>query len=179
MKTLVPTRIFFPALGPQTSTYIFPTSYAAEVNLHWRHISWLHLSILTSPCQHTWQLGIWVCQSVSSLSLQTPYREWRVLPCSEGKIFRKQQQFLVCTWRHGGYVGVQNNGDRSLLGIWFYYYAKLERHFAIVLYTNMSASSRECNLRITHIAALEPRFQWFERLIPLSTKLTSRASRFQ
>ena len=29
-----------------------------------------------------------------------------------------------------------------------YYYAKLERHFAIVLYTNMAASSRECNPRI-------------------------------
>ena len=51
-------------------------------------------------------------------------------------------QFLVCTWRHGGHVGVQNNGEKSLLGIWPYYYAKLERHFAIVLYTNMSAQSR-------------------------------------
>ena len=37
---------------------------------------------------------------------------------------------------------------RSLLGIWTYYKAKLERHFAIVLYTNISASSRECNPRI-------------------------------
>ena len=47
--------------------------------------------------------------------------------------------FLVCIWRHGGHVGVQNNGERSLLGIWFYYYTKLERHFV---------SSRECNPRI-------------------------------
>ena len=37
---------------------------------------------------------------------------------------------------------------KKVLGIWFYYCAKLERHFAIVLYTNMSASSRECNQSI-------------------------------
>ena len=62
--------------------------------------------------------------------------------------------FLVCTWRHGGHIGVQNNGDRSLLGIWFYYYAKRERHFAIVLCTNMSASSRECNPTISSYISL-------------------------
>ena len=44
---------------------------------------------------------------------------------------------LVLMWRHGGHIGVQNNSEKGLLGIWFYYYAKPERHFAIVLYTNM------------------------------------------
>ena len=34
------------------------------------------------------------------------------------------------------------------LGIWGYYYAKLERHFASVLYTNMPVSSREWKPRI-------------------------------
>ena len=65
-----------------------------------------------------------------------------------GKELSTSLLFLVCTWRHGGHVGVQNNSEKSLLGIWLYYYAKLERHFAIVLYTNMAASSRECNPRI-------------------------------
>ena len=37
---------------------------------------------------------------------------------------------------------------KCLLGIWFYYYAKLERHFAIVLYTNLAVSSREWKPRI-------------------------------
>ena len=46
-------------------------------------------------------------------------------------------------WRHSGHVGVQNNSEKNLLGIWFYYYANFERHFAIVLYTNMAVSSRE------------------------------------
>ena len=43
---------------------------------------------------------------------------------------------------------MQNKGDKSLLGIRFYYYAKLERHFAIVLYTNIAVSSRERKPRI-------------------------------
>ena len=51
-------------------------------------------------------------------------------------------------WRHGGHVGVQNNSGKSLLGIWFYYYEKLERHYAIVLHTNMAVSSREWKPRI-------------------------------
>ena len=37
---------------------------------------------------------------------------------------------------------------KSLLGIWVYYYAKLEWHFAIVWYTNMAVSSREWKRRI-------------------------------
>lgn len=40
---------------------------------------------------------------------------------------------------------------KSLLVIWLYCYAKRERHFAIDLHTNMSASSRECNPRIACI----------------------------
>ena len=51
-------------------------------------------------------------------------------------------------WRHvqsndGGHVGVQNNAVKCLLGIWLYYYAKLEKFpkdlFAIVLYNKMAA----------------------------------------
>ena len=50
--------------------------------------------------------------------------------------------FSVLTRRQGGHVDVQNNNVKGFSGISFYYYAKLERHFAVVLYTNMAASSR-------------------------------------
>ena len=35
-----------------------------------------------------------------------------------------KNQLMVCIWRHGGHVGVQNNAVKCLLGIWLYYYAK-------------------------------------------------------
>ena len=44
---------------------------------------------------------------------------------------------------YSGHVGVQNNREKSLLGIWLYYYAKHEPSFPIVLYTNMAVSSRD------------------------------------
>ena len=49
----------------------------------------------------------------------------------------------VFTWRRGGHVRVQSNSEKGLLGIWFYDYAKLEPHFAIVLFTNMAFSPCE------------------------------------
>ena len=42
----------------------------------------------------------------------------------------------------------EEQSRKSLLGIWFYYYAKLERHFAILWYTNLAVSSREWKPRI-------------------------------
>ena len=39
-------------------------------------------------------------------------------------------------------------GKKILLGILFYYCAKFERHFAIVLYTNIAVLSREFNLQV-------------------------------
>ena len=55
--------------------------------------------------------------------------------------------FLVFMWRHCGHIGVQNNSEKRLLGLWLYYCAKLERRFVIVLYTNMAVSSREWKSR--------------------------------
>jgi len=52
--------------------------------------------------------------------------------------------FSVFTWRHGSHVRVQDSSGKSR----FYYCAKLERHFAIVLYTNMAVSSREWKPRL-------------------------------
>ena len=47
-----------------------------------------------------------------------------------------------------GLVGVLKNNAKSLLEIWFYYYSKRERHFAIILYTNIAVASREWKPRI-------------------------------
>ena len=62
---------------------------------------------------------------------------------STSTVWSKTTQFSVFTWRHGSHVGVHNNSEKNLSWIWFYYYAKRERHFAIMLYTNMAVSSRE------------------------------------
>ena len=59
--------------------------------------------------------------------------------------------FSFFMWRHRFHVGVQNNSKTILLGIWFYYYAKLEQHFVFVLYTNMAMSSCEWKPRIWHL----------------------------
>ena len=52
-------------------------------------------------------------------------------------------ELIACNWRHGGHFGGKNCGE-----IWRHCYAKLERHFAIVLTTNMAVWSRDCNPRI-------------------------------
>ena len=83
------------------------------------------------------------------------YQGWYWLPAT-AKLWIKAMAvrkapgrlFSVFMWPHRGHIGVQNNSEKSLLGIWFYYYAKLERHFAIVLYTNKAVSSREWKPRI-------------------------------
>lgn len=43
---------------------------------------------------------------------------------------------------------------KRVMRIWFYYYAKLERHFAIDLYTNIAVSSHEWKPRIVNIRLL-------------------------
>ena len=48
---------------------------------------------------------------------------------------------------------------KSLLGIWFYSYAKLERHFASVVYTNMAVLSRDWKPRIVFFFQLINLFQ--------------------
>ena len=68
--------------------------------------------------------------------------------------FCTRHDLSVLMWRHSGHVGVQNSSEKNLLGTCFYYYATLERHFAIVLYTNMAVSSHEWKPRI--IGALIP-----------------------
>ena len=71
-----------------------------------------------------------------------------LIPC---KWFQKGQYLTnsrFFTRSHGGHVGVHNNREKVLFGILFYYYAKFERHFAIVVYTNIAVLSREFNLQM-------------------------------
>ena len=67
---------------------------------------------------------------------------------------------------HGGHAAVHINGEKILLGILFYYYAKLERHFAIVLYTNIAVLSRDFS------------FQSFRFVSPLIQSLQGLLSNF-
>ena len=67
------------------------------------------------------------------------------------KWVQKGQYLTDCrfsSWSHGSHVGVHNNREKILLGILFYYYLKLKRNFAIVLYTNIAVLSHEVNLQV-------------------------------
>ena len=46
---------------------------------------------------------------------------------------------MVCMWRHGGHVGVQEQQDFSPLGVNLHFYANYVNEFSFVLYTNMAA----------------------------------------
>ena len=46
---------------------------------------------------------------------------------------------MVCMWRNGGHVGVQEQWDFSPLGVNFHSYANCVNKFSFVLYTNMGA----------------------------------------
>ena len=75
-----------------------------------------------------------------------------ITPSSRGRCY---SLFSVLTWRHASHVGVQKNSEKSHLGVWLYYYGKLERHFAIVLHTNIAVSSREWKPRIAQLSLKE------------------------
>ena len=54
-------------------------------------------------------------------------------------------QLLVCTWRHGGHVGDQEQKHFSPLGTKLYFHVNSSRKTSIVLTPNMAALSRGCN----------------------------------
>ena len=55
---------------------------------------------------------------------------------------------LVCTWRHGGYVGGQEQKHFSPLGTKLYFHVNFSRKYSFVLTPNMAALSRGCKPRI-------------------------------
>ena len=77
--------------------------------------------------------------------LELPWYEIYILPRKttlESKAREFQHKLLNRTvyfrFSRAAMFGVQKSSENSLLGICFYYYAKLERHFAVALYTNMA-----------------------------------------
>ena len=77
-------------------------------------------------------------------------------------------ELIACTWRHGGHFGGKNGGE-----IWRHCYAKLERHFAIVLTANMAVWSRDCNPSIQGgVAILTKKIS--RNISPASINLTNR-----
>ena len=57
---------------------------------------------------------------------------------------------LVCTWRHGGHVGGQEQKHFSPLGTKLYFHVNFSRKYSFVLTPNMAALSRGCKPRICH-----------------------------
>ena len=55
---------------------------------------------------------------------------------------------LVCTWRHGGHVGGQEQKHFSPLGTKLYFHVNSSRKYSFVLTPNMAALSRGCKPRI-------------------------------
>ena len=58
---------------------------------------------------------------------------------------------LVCTWRHGGHVGGQEQKHFSPLGTKLYFHVNSSRKYSFVLTPNMAALSRGCKPRISGI----------------------------
>ena len=56
---------------------------------------------------------------------------------------------LVCTWRHGGHVGGQEQKHFSPLGTKLFFHVHSSRKYSFVLTPNMAALSRGCKPRIS------------------------------
>ena len=70
------------------------------------------------------------------------FRNTVMSPCVVSSIL------LVCTWRHGGHVGGQEQKHFSPLGTKLYFHVNSSRKNSIVLTPNMAALSRGCKPRI-------------------------------
>lgn len=60
----------------------------------------------------------------------------------------ERQILLVCTWRHGGHVGGQEQKHFPPLGTKLYFHVNSSRKYSFVLTPNMAALSRGCKPRI-------------------------------
>ena len=67
-------------------------------------------------------------------------------------------QLLVCTRRHGGHVGGQEQKHFSPLGTKLYFHVNSLRKNCPVLTTNMTALSRGCEPRISVHSKAEKKF---------------------
>ena len=63
-------------------------------------------------------------------------------------IYVKNTVLLVCTWRHGGHVGGQEQKHFSPLGSKLYFHVNSSSKYSFALTPNMAALSRGCKPRI-------------------------------
>ena len=80
----------------------------------------------------------------------------------------KERELLVCTWRHGGHVGGQEQKHFSPLGTKLYFHVNSSRKYSFVLTPNMAALSRGCKPRIRQ-AVFQPVSLTSSCLIKLET----------
>ena len=76
---------------------------------------------------------------------------------------------LVCTWRHGGHVGGQEQKHFSPLGTKLYFHVNSSRKYSFVLTPDMAALSRGCKPRI---ALLPFSLTWPSSLLKLPVMST-------
>ena len=80
----------------------------------------------------------------------------------------KERELLVCTRRHGGHVGGQEQKHFSPLGTKLYFHVNSSRKYSFVLTPNMAALSRGCKPRIRQ-AVFQPVSLTSSCLIKLET----------
>ena len=76
--------------------------------------------------------------------------KWTGLP-SQSPLNTDTSLLLVCTWRHGGHVGGQQQKHFSPLGTKLYFHVNSSRKYSFVLTPNMAALSRGCKKESSYI----------------------------
>ena len=83
---------------------------------------------------------------VTELYRKPELSRWRWL--LQGVMEFRHTGLLVCTWRHGGHVGDQEQKHFSPRGTKLYFHVNFSRKYSFVLSPNMAALSRGCKPRI-------------------------------
>ena len=71
-----------------------------------------------------------------------------LLPQAKWNTILSLTVLLVCTWRHGGHVGGQEQKHFSPLGTKLYFHVNSSRKYSFILTPNMATLSRGCKPRI-------------------------------
>ena len=85
---------------------------------------------------------------------------------SSSSLSSSSSSLLVCTWRHSGHVGGQEQKHFSPLGTKIYFHVNSSRKYSFVLTPNMAALSRGCKPRIIIDEVLNKWMWWFDFFCP-------------
>ena len=152
-------------MAPNVSFYGLDrnVNWPISVRLLWSHRS---ITVLTSPHQfaptgsflanrHLLSFSFWT--SFHNLVFVTSFRfsTTALIQCITARntvVKAFAELLLVCTWRHGGHVGGQEQKHFSPRGTKLYFHVNSSRKYSFVLTPNMAALSRGCKPRIVYAA---------------------------